>query len=294
MGRPAERALGADRAAAAADAHRPRIAVVGQRVEVPARRQPEHRDQRVLGQPGDLADGRDPPLAKPPGGDRPDAPQPLDRERVEECQLAVRRHDEQAVRLGDGARHLGEVLGPGHPHGDGQADPLANLTPQPGRDLGRRAREPPHPAHVEERLVDREALDERRGLVEQLEHRLARVGVGRHAGLDHDRARAEPAGLGAAHRRADAVGLRLVARREHDAPADDDRAAAKPRFVPLLDGRIERVQVGVQDRYLSGHEHMFARRSDESARRDRGPVSPRRAPAGPRRPPAPDSRPGGR
>ena len=38
-----------------------------------------------------------------------------------------------------------------------------------------------HPADVEERLVDRQPLDERRRVLEHLEHRLARLRVGRHA-----------------------------------------------------------------------------------------------------------------
>jgi len=35
-------------------------------------------------------------------------------------------------------------------------------------------------------------------------------------------------------------------------------AAAEPRVVPLLDRREERVEVGVEDRRLAVHEHMFA------------------------------------
>ena len=70
--------------------------------------------------------------------------------------------------------------------------------------------------------------------------------------------RAEPPRLRAAHRRADAVRLRLVARGEHDAPADDHRPAAQARIVALLDRREERVEIGVEDRRLAVHEHMFA------------------------------------
>ena len=63
--------------------------------------------------------------------------------------------------------------------------------------------------------------------------------------------RAQPARLPAAHRRAHAARPRLVARREHDAAADDHRPAAQPRIVALLDRRVERVEVGVQDRRLA-------------------------------------------
>ena len=86
--------------------------------------------------------------------------------------------------------------------------------------------------------------------------------------------RAEPARLPSAHRRADPVRLRLVACSQHDAAApsaangggdlppgaggfadgassDDDRPAAEPGVVPLLDRREERIRVCVQN------EHMF-------------------------------------
>ncbi len=58
-----------------------------------------------------------------------------------------------------------------------------------------RARDQPQPADVEERLVDRQALDERRRVVEHLEQRLARLAVGGHPRADDDRLRAQPASL---------------------------------------------------------------------------------------------------
>ena len=61
-----------------------------------------------------------------------------------------------------------------------------------------------------------------------------------------------------AHRRLDAACLRLVARPEHDACADEHGPSAKLRSVALLDRSEERVQVCVQDRRVRQHEHMFA------------------------------------
>ena len=113
------------------------------------------------------------------------------------------------------------------------------------------------PADIEERLVDRDAFDERRGVAEDLEHSLARLRVRRHSGWDHDRVAGTGAGPAAAHRGAHAERLRLIAGGQHDATADDHGPAAKARIVALLDGRVERVEVGVQDRRLR-HEHMFA------------------------------------
>ena len=124
--------------------------------------------------------------------------------------------------------------------------------------MARRTGQPADAAGVEERLVDREPLDPRRRVLEDAVDLLARLGVGRHPRLDHDRGRAEPAGAADAHRRADAVRLRLVASREHHPRADDHRATAQARVVALLDRREEGVEIRVQDRGLARHEHMFA------------------------------------
>jgi hypothetical protein len=228
-------------------------------MQVPAHGPPEKQDERGLRQLGDLTDGRDPAGAQLLGRDRADAPQPFDGKRMQERQLSVRRHDQQPVGLRDGAGDLGQELGPRHADRDRQSDLLEHPTPQAHGDLPRRARDPPQPAHVQERLVDRQALDERRRVPEHGEHGLARVGVRGHPRRDHDRLRAQPPRLRAAHRRTDAVRLGLVTGRQHDPAADDHRATAQLRVVALLDRRVERVEVGVEDVRFAWHEHMFAR-----------------------------------
>ena len=191
-------------------------------------------------------------------------------------ELAVRRHHEQPVGLRHAARHLGQELRPRDPDRDRQPDLVEHARAQPHGDLLRRPRDPPQPADVEERLVDRQALDQRRRVAEDLEHRLARLGVGGHARRDDDRVGAEPPPLAAAHRRLDAARLRLVARGEHHPAAHDDRLAAQPRVVALLDRRVERVQIGVED-LGDRHEHMFASAPDgEGATRPAGARAPRR------------------
>ena len=62
----------------------------------------------------------------------------------------------------------------------GSLDLLAHPHPQARGDL-RRFLDPPHPAHVDERLVDREPLDLRRRVVEDREDVLARVRIRREA-----------------------------------------------------------------------------------------------------------------
>ena len=116
----------------------------------------------------------------------------------------------------------------------------------------RRARDPPHPAHVQERLVDRHPLDHGRHVVEDPEDLLARGRVGLEARRDDDHVRAQLARLAPGHRRLDAEGLRLVARGQHDAPTDDHRTALQARIVALLDRREERIQVRVEDVRLGG------------------------------------------
>ena len=91
------------------------------------------------------------------------------------------------------------------------------------------------------------------------EHRFARFGVRRHARVDHDRSRAQPARLRASHRRAHAIRLRLVAGREDDPRPDDHGLATKPWIVALLHRRVERVEVGVQDRGFTCHVHRRSR-----------------------------------
>jgi hypothetical protein len=250
----AEGALRADRPAAVADPHPARVAVVGQRVQVPAGVPAEHRDQPGLADPGDVADRVDLPLAQLGRGDRADAPEPLDRQRVQERQLLVRRDHQQSVRFADAAGHLGQELGASHPDRDRQTGLFAHLGAQPGRDVAGRAAQPAEPADLEERLVDRDALDERGGVAEDLEDRLAGRRVGGHPGRHHDRLWTERPGLPDPHRGADAEGFGLVAGGQHDTHAHEHRAIAQCGVVALLDRRVERIQIGVQDGRLIVHD----------------------------------------
>ena len=168
---------------------------MGEGVEVMAGRPAEHPNQRRLTESCDLRHGRDGPFVELGRRGGPDAPQPLDRQRVQEIQLTVGRYHQQAVGFGDAAGHLGEELGPCDPHRHGQADAFEHVRAKSNGDLGGRARDPPQSADVEEGLVDRQPLDERRRPVEDLEQRLARLAVGVHPRANDDRLRAQPASL---------------------------------------------------------------------------------------------------
>ena len=114
------------------------------------------------------------------------------------------------------------------------------------------------PPTFEEGFVDRDSFDEGCGVFEDREHRLAGFGIRRHAWRHDNGVRAQSASGGSAHRSADPEGLRLVTGGKDHAAADDDRSAAQPWIVALLDRCVERVEIGVQDVARIGHEHMFA------------------------------------
>ena len=70
---------------------------MGEGVDMMAGCPAEHPNQRALAKLCYLPHARDEPVAELGCGDGPDAPQPFDRERVQELQLGVGRHDQQAV-----------------------------------------------------------------------------------------------------------------------------------------------------------------------------------------------------
>jgi hypothetical protein len=219
---------------------------------------PEEPGELGLAAAGELADRVDPVGMELLGRHPADAPEALDRKREQERLLLRRRDEEQPVGLRHPAGHLRQDLRPRGTDAEGEADLLADAAAEPNGDLPWRPGDPLETPDVEEGLLHRQALDPRGGLLEDLEQRLARLGVGREAGGDEGRMRAQPAGPPAAHPAVDAVGARLVAGGGHHPRADDRRAAAQPGVVPLLDRGVEGVGVGVQDPGVPGHEHMFA------------------------------------
>ena len=240
---PPQRSLGADRAPSPAGAHRPRIPVVGERVQLPSGCPPEHRDQRLLAKPRDLADRGHAVLAQTPRGNPAHPPQPLDRERMQERKLSAGRDHEQAIRLGHPVGHFGQKLRARQPHGDREPYLVAHLAAKSHGDLGRGSRDPLEPPDVEERLVDRESLDQRGGPLENGEYGLARLCIRRHPRRHEDRPRAQRPRPRAAHRRPDSARLGFVAGGEHDSAADDHGTTSQAGIVSLLDRGIESVEV---------------------------------------------------
>ena len=105
--------------------------------------------------------------------------------------------------------------------------------------------------HVKIGLVQRQRLDDRRVLGEDLADLLGDRLVDLEARLHEDQVRTLPLRGHRRHGRPDAELAGFVARRRHDAPlagsADGDRLAAEIRIVPLLDRRVEGVHVDVDN-----------------------------------------------
>ena len=176
---PPDRGLGADRAPPPARRDPPRVAVVRERVQLPA------------APPCRASPPACPRRARPPG--RPCS----SRGRAASRRSRARRPTgaRPAAGAGTPARRSGGTSS----SPSGLPTPLATLarnfvraiptvTARPtwslirarsrSRDLPRRAGDPLHPAHVQERLVDRQPLHLRRRVLEDREHRLARLHVG--------------------------------------------------------------------------------------------------------------------
>ncbi len=103
---------------------------------------------------------------------------------------------------------------------------------------------------IEERLVDRQRLDQRR----QRQHHLADLAADPriffHVGPDDPGVRTKAERLEHRHRRSHAVGTRDVARGGDNAAApaaDDDRLGGQRRIVALFDGGVERVAIDMGD-----------------------------------------------
>ncbi len=167
---------------------------------------------------------------------------------MQERQFAVGRDQQQPVGLGLLAGHLGQELGAGDADGDRQPDAVADLRraaarrSRPGVPDTRRSPETSRKASSTDSGSTSGVVSWNTSNTASLACEYADI-----RGEHDDGVRAQPAGLASAHRGAHAVGLRLVARREHDAAADDHRPAAQRGVVTLLDRCVERVEVGVQD-----------------------------------------------
>ncbi len=170
--------------------------------------------------------------------------------RQESRGLALAQHGKSA-RLVEVGRELGQelVLRQADRHRD--ADLVLDRAREAGeRTGGRAAVQPLGAGEIEEGLVDRQRLDQRREIEHQGAHLAADADVFRHVGRHDGGVRAQPAGLEHRHRRFHPEGAGDIAGgRHHAAPpaADDHRLVVQGGIVALLDRRIEGVAIHMRD-----------------------------------------------
>jgi len=206
----------------------------------------------VLGAAREIAERAQAEGAQPRGALRAHAPHALHRERREEGRHGgATRGDDEAVGLLEVARDLRDELALRHARRRREAELGADGLADGRRDGRSVAEERAARGHVEEGLVQREPLDERRVAAEDLEHVGADLGVARAPRRHDDRLGASPEGLGHGHRGAGAPRAGRVRRRgDHAAArraADQHGLAAEARVVELFDRREEGVHVDVED-----------------------------------------------
>ncbi len=178
---------------------------------------------------------------------RADAPDERDRLVGKEAPGFGPADDREAARLVQIGGDLGQRLVVGEPDRGGDPDLGLDAPDQPD-ERARRARpvQPLGAREIEEGLVDRERLDQRRGLQHQRPNLAADAGVFCHVGADHHRVGAGLEGLEHRHRRTHAIGPRDVAGgRDHAPfrPSDDHRLFGQGRVVALLHRGVEGVAV---------------------------------------------------
>ena len=190
--------------------------------------------------------------AQPLRGHRADAPERVHGELLQERLDPFRRHHRQAVGLLPAGRDLRQELVRRDARRRRETRRLANRGLQPLRHVDPERLAPGVLGDVEIRLVERERLDERRDLAKDREHLLGDRSVlrevrrARSSGRDRGGRRgssASPIGRRAGAPRS----WRRRPRRATRATADRHRPAAQLRPIALLDRRVERVHVDVDD-----------------------------------------------
>ena len=185
-----------------------------------------------------------------------DAPENANRLRCEKGRDGVRLkgHERETVRLVLLRADFRQQSVWRNADGAGDAAGLADFLPQrftqpcPVAAMKMQA-----PGDVEERLVDRDALDIGRVMLEDLEDLVRNLLVEFHVGTDEDRVRATLVGGPRRHRGVDAEAPRLVRAGGDDTAlvrtgTDDNGLAAPFGMVQQLDGRVERVHVHMENR----------------------------------------------
>ena len=130
-----------------------------------------------------------------------DTPQGSDRQLVKETDHLGLRHDEQPVRFGKTRCQLCDELGGGHPDRAGDALLISDRVADPLADLTGRTQPASSAGHVEEGLVQRQRLDDRRHAGEDRHDGTGDALVAGVVRSHHRGLRTQPTGPGDGHRR---------------------------------------------------------------------------------------------
>jgi hypothetical protein len=187
---------------------------------------------------------------------RADTPEASHGQRREHRRLGAGLDDHEPVGLAQVGGDLRHQLRRSHAHRSGEADALADRLLQRAGDLVTLSERAAAAGDVEEGFVDRDRLHAVGEPPEHLHDLAGDAGVLLHVGRHVDSVRAQAPGLRDGHRAADAEAPGLVRRGGDDAAsapasrigAHDHGPAAEVGMVALLDGRVERVHVDVEDR----------------------------------------------
>jgi hypothetical protein len=208
--------------------------------------------ERFARQGSDLADRLYPQALECLSGNEAYAPQPADRKGIEELLHPAGLNHHEPVRLLQVAGNLSQELVGRHAHRRHQPQTLADLLLDAAADFHGRAEQRLRARDVQERLVQRQWLDEGSERAQDLPDLFRNLGVVVQPRRQHDRVRAEPPGGGGGHGAMHTVFPHLVVgRRDHAAPlrraAHDDGFADQLPAVPLLDRGVEGVHVNMED-----------------------------------------------
>src|SRR5262252_2442738 len=204
------------------------------------------------GDPGELADGADAHGFELGARDFPYAPEARDGERGKELRLAPGLDDDHPVRLLQLGGDLGHEHVRGDAYGGGKVHPCLDAALDLAGDGRAVAVQGAARRDVEEGLVDRQGLDERGEISEEAHDVAGNGGVLVHVHAQVDAFRAQTIRAADGHGGVDPETAGFIGGgRDHTAAArvsaDDDGAAPDLGAVALLDRRVERVHVHVDD-----------------------------------------------
>ncbi len=245
---------------------------VGELDEMFGLRSPQRGDQGRAVDDNQVGDPADADRTQLVHGDRPDTPQPFDRQRVQERLDRLRiDHDDTRTGLDSLGRRdrfrldrgeFGQELVRRHPDRTGQRQLGSNVVANPRRDPRTGTEEPARTGDVEERLVQRERLHEWRVAVEDRPDLAAHVAVQRVIARQEHRVRAAALGHDRRHRGVHAEATSLVRRRGHHAaasgPTHHHGLADEIGSTSQFDRHEERIHVDMEDLAPAHHVDSLA------------------------------------